>query len=148
MSAHYEMTETIKATPDRVFQVIDDLPLTSSWLPPCLSLEKVGAGPNAVGDKLRYVYQQGGHKGEMEGVIVDRVPGSRLVCRYFDNSFEVIVDLKVAPAPDGQCLSTHKITIKPKGFLGTMMTPMINLALGKQTRDAATNLKKLIESNQ
>jgi hypothetical protein len=27
------------------------------WLPPCVSLSKIGDGPNAPGDQLRYVFR-------------------------------------------------------------------------------------------
>jgi uncharacterized protein YndB with AHSA1/START domain len=145
MPIRYEHVETIAAAPDRVFAVIDDLPRTAEWLPPCVSLAKVGEGPNAPGDKLRYVFQEGGRRGEMEGEILDRVPGERLHCRYADGAFEVRVDLRVAAAPGG-ARSTHIIEITPKTLFGTLMWPLIRLGLGRQTRDAAANLKRLVET--
>jgi carbon monoxide dehydrogenase subunit G len=145
MPIRYQHTETIRTTPERAFEAIDDLPLTAKWLPPCVSLEKVGPGPNAPGDRLRYVYKQGGRQGEMAGEIVARTPGERLHCKYFDSTFEVSVDLRVAPAPDG-ALTTHMIEITPRRFLARLMSPLIRLGLGKQTRQAAANLKKLLES--
>jgi len=145
MSIRYEHTESIRTAPERVFAAIDDLPLTAKWLPPCVSLEKVGSGANAAGDKLRYVYKQGGRQGEMAGEIVARTPGERLHCKYFDSAFEVSVDLRVAAAADG-ALTTHIIEIAPKTWLGKLMSPLIRLGLGKQTREAAANLKKLLES--
>jgi hypothetical protein len=81
----------------------------------------------------------------MDGEIIARDPGARLHCKYFDSSFEVSVDLRVAPAPDG-ALTTHIIEITPKRFLAKLMSPLIRLALRKQTRQAATSLKKLLES--
>ncbi len=139
------ITETVRTSPDRAFAAIDDLPGTARWLPPCESLAKVGPGPNAAGDALRYVYKQGGRVGEMAGEIVARTPGERLHCRYFDPAFEVSVDLHVAPAPEGARM-THTITITPKTFMGRLMSPLIRLGLGKQTRAAATNLKTILES--
>jgi hypothetical protein len=145
MPIRYEHAETVRTTPARAFAAIDDLPLTAKWLPPCVSLEKVNPGPNAPGDKLLYVFKQGGHTGRMDGEIVERTPGERLRCRYFDASFEVSVDLRVAAAPEG-ALTTHVIEITPKRFFMRLMSPMIRLGLGKQTRTAAANLKKLLES--
>ena len=81
----------------------------------------------------------------MDGEIVARVPGERLYCKYSDGSFEVSVDLRVAAAPGGT-LTTHLIEIAPKTFVVKLMSPLIKLGLGKQTRDAAANLKKLLES--
>lgn len=144
MPIRYQHAETVATTPERAFAAIDNLPLTAKWLPPCVSLAKVGDGPNAPGDKLHYVYKQGGRQREMGGEILTRVPGERLHCMYTDSSFDVSVDLRVAAAPGG-ALITHTIEISPKTFLGKLMWPLIRLGVGKQTRDAAVNLKKLLE---
>ncbi len=145
MPIRYEHAETIRTTPERAFAAIDDLPLTAKCLPPCVSLEKIGSGPNAPGDKLRYVYRQGGRQAEMAGEIVARTPGGRLHCKYYDSMFEVSVDLRVATAPEGT-LTTHIIEITPKKFFARLMSPLIRLGLGKQTRQAAANLRTLLES--
>jgi hypothetical protein len=145
MPIRYQYVETVATTPKRAFAVIDDLPATAKWLPPCVSLAKVGDGPNAPGDKLRYVFKQGGRQGQMEGEILDRVPGERLHCKYSDSSFDVWVDMRVAAATGG-ALTTHIIAISPKTLLGKLMWPLIRLGVGKQTRDAAANLKKLLET--
>lgn len=145
MTIRYELTETVRTSPDRAFAVIDDLPMTARWLPPCVRLEKVGDGPNAPGDRLRYVYKQGGKQAEMDGEIVERTPGERLLCRYFDRMFEVSVDLRVAPAPVG-ATTTHIVEITPRTWPGRLMAPLIRLGLARQTRDAAANLKALLES--
>jgi hypothetical protein len=141
----YQHAETVAATPELAFATIDNLPLTAKWLPPCVSLAKIGDGPNAPGDRLRYVYKQGGRQAEMEGAIVDRVPGERLHCKYSDRSFEVSVDLSVAASLGGGCVTTHRITISPKTMFGRLLWPLIRLGIGKQTRDAAANLKKMLE---
>jgi len=145
MPIRYEHSVNVRATPQRAFAVIDDLPLTAKWLPPCVSLEKVGSGPNAPGDKLRYVYRQGRRQGSMDGQIVARTPGERLHCKYFDSMFDVSVDLRVATASEG-AQTMHTIEITPKSVMAKMFSPFIRLGIGKQTRDAATNLKKLLES--
>jgi uncharacterized protein YndB with AHSA1/START domain len=145
MPIRYQHVVTVATTPERPFAVIDDLPLTAKWLPPCVSLTKAGDGPNAPGDKLRYVFKQGGRQCEMAGEILDRVPGQRLHCKYSDTAFGIWVDLRVAAAPEG-AETTHIIEISPKTFMGKLMRPLIRLGLGKQTRDAAANLKKLLET--
>jgi carbon monoxide dehydrogenase subunit G len=144
MAITYQHRETVRTTPEKAFALIDDLPRTAEWLPPCVSLEKVGSGSNAVGDRLRYVYRQGGSQGEMAGEILAHEPGQRLHCIYRDPMFDVSVDLAVAPAPEG-ALTTHTIAITPKSFMARLMSPLIRLGLRKQTRDAAANLKRLLE---
>jgi uncharacterized protein YndB with AHSA1/START domain len=145
MPVHYQRIVTVTTSPERAFSMIDDLPATAKWLPPCVSLAKIGDGPNASGDKLRYVFKQGGRQSEMDGEILDRVPGQRLLCKYTDSSFEVWVDLRIAPVASG-AVTTHIITISPKTLVGKIMWPLIRLGVGKQTRDAAANLKKLLET--
>ena len=146
MPIRYEHSETVRTTPARAFAAIDDLPLTAKWLPPCVSLEKVGSGPNAAGDRLRYVYRQGGKTGEMAGEIVARAPGERLHCMYHDPMFDVSVDMSVSPAAEG-VLTTHVIEITPKKFMARLMSPLIRIGVGKQTRTAAANLKMLLETD-
>jgi len=80
----------------------------------------------------------------MSGEILVRVPDQRLFYKYSDSAFDVSVDLRVAPTSGG-ALTTHIIEIAPKTFLGKLMSPLIRMGLGKQTRDAASNLKKLLE---
>jgi hypothetical protein len=145
MPIRYAHEEIVSVSPERAFALIDDLPATAKWLPPCVSLAKIGDGPNAAGDRLRYVYREGRRQAEMGGEIVARVPGERLHCRYVDAAMEVSVDLRVEPAPGG-AKTTHVIEITPRSFVGKLMTPLIRLGIGKQTRDAAANLKRLLEA--
>lgn len=146
MPVRCEHVEAVATTPDAAFAAIDDLPRTAEWLPPCVSLTKVVNGPNAPGAALRYVFTQGGRQSEMAGEIVARVPGERLHCRYHDRAFEVSVDLQVAAAPGGVFM-THIVEIAPRTWVGRLMQPLIRLGLGKQTREAAANLKRLLESD-
>jgi hypothetical protein len=81
----------------------------------------------------------------MDGQIVARTPGERLHCTYGDGAFDVSVDLRIASAPEGT-LTTHVIEITPKTWAGKLMTPLIRLGLRQQTRNAAANLRKLLES--
>ncbi len=145
MTIRYEHRELVGTPPDVAFAVIDNLPATARWLPPCVSLAKLGDGPNAPGDTLHYVYTQGGRQAEMTGTIIERVPGRRLWCRYSDRAFTVDVDMRVDAAPGG-ALTTHVIEITPHTFGGRLMSPLIRLGLRKQTRDAAANLRRLLES--
>lgn len=145
MSVSYQHEVIIHRTPAEVFAVIDDLPQTAKWLPPCVSLTKVGDGPNAEGDTLRYVYRQGKTSSEMTGRVLARQQDARLHCLYSDAMFDVSVDLQVAAHPEGT-LSMHHIAMTPKTLFGRLLQPLIRLGLGKQTRDAARNLKSLVEA--
>jgi hypothetical protein len=145
MAIRYQHCKVIETTPERAFAAIDNLSLTAKWLPPCVSLEKVGSGSNAPGDKLRYVFRQGGQTSEMEGQIIARVANERLYCKYWDAMFEVAVDLRVGPDLKG-ALTTHIIEITPRKFIFKLMSPLIWFGLRRQTRKAAANLKRLLET--
>ncbi len=145
MPIRCEHAQPVRATPAQAFAMIDDLSSYARWLPPCVSLTKVGSGPNAVGDQLRYVYREGSRQREMAGEIVARVPGERLHTRYTDAAFVVDVDLRISGAPEG-ALCTHIVEITPKSIMGRLFSPLIKLGLNKQTRDAATNLARLLET--
>ena len=107
----------------------------------------MGDGPSAEGDTLRYVYRQGKTSAEMAGRILARQQDARLHCLYSDAMFDVSVDLQVAAHPEGT-LSSHHIAMTPRTLVGRLLQPLIRLGLGKQTRDAASNLKNLLESAQ
>lgn len=147
MPIRCEHVEIVKTSPERAFAMIDDLPRTAEWLPPCVSLNKVGEGPNASGDTLEYVYKQGGQTGRMKGTIAERIPGEKLHCIYEDSMFTVSVDMRVAPDPAGAKM-THIIEMTPRKLIAKLFTPLVKIGIRKQTTDAAVNLKKLLEGEQ
>ena len=135
----------VHSTPERAFALLDDLAQTPKWLGPCTAIEKLVPGPNAVGDKLKYSYQQGGRAGIMDGEILVRTPSEKLVFHYVDRMMDVSVDLSIVPIQGGSKL-THIITITPLTFMGKIMSPCIRLTLPKQTRQSMENIKKLLET--
>ena len=134
----------VAVRPDIAFALVDDLPRTKEWLPPCTALEKVSPGPNTVGDRLRYTFKQGGTTSTMDGEILARIPNEHLKCVYFDAQFEVMVDFRVESASGGAKL-THTISITPKKLLVKILSPLIRLGLKSQTRQAMANLKAILE---
>ena len=135
----------VGCSPEKAFALLDDLPQTPKWLAPCTAIEKVVPGPNRVGDQLKYSYLQGGRAGTMQGEILARNPTSKLTCRYFDKMFEIVVDFNVAKSPGGASL-THVITITPKTWISRLMSPLVAMALPKQTREAMASLKTILDS--
>jgi carbon monoxide dehydrogenase subunit G len=146
MGIRYEHQVIVNTTPERAFAAIDDLALTQKWLPPCVSLTKIGDGPNGPGDHLLYVYRQGSSESQMKGEIIARIPNKQLHCKYVDSMFEVSVDLRVSATAEGT-MTTHMIEITPKKLIAKIISPLIRLGLKKQTQDAARNLKTLLESS-
>jgi hypothetical protein len=146
MAIRVDHAEPVRASAEKAFALIDDLPRTREWLPPCVSLTKQSPGPNAVGDTLRYVYKNGRSQAEMPGSIVAREAGRRLCAKYGDKMFDVVVDLLVEHGDASSCVTRHIIEITPKTLFGRLLTPVIRLGLRKQTRDAAANLRKILEA--
>ncbi len=135
MPIRYEYSVDVACSPAQAFALIDDLPKTPQWLAICISLEKLSPGPNKVGDKLKYVHQQGGRSAVMDGVITERVPNEKLTCQYDDKMFQIVIDFNISATSPGARL-THVIAITPKTFFCKLMSPLIRLGVPKQTKDA------------
>lgn len=146
MPIRYQYFDIVNTAPEKAFAAIDDLPFTAKWLAPCVSLDNISGIPNKAGDRLRYVYKEGGRQSEMAGVIADHIPGKRLHCVYNDSSFTVSVDLVVQPAPGGTLIA-HILEITPKTWFGTLLWPLIRMGLRAQTRAAARKLKEILEAD-
>ena len=147
MSISCEHSVDVSCSPEQAFALLDDLPRTSEWLGPCTAIEKLTAEPNAVGQKMKYHYEQGGQKGVMDGTILARVPNEKLTCEYYDKMMQVVVDFNVSRLPSGSRLK-HVITITPKTFFSKLMTPLIRMSLPKQTHQAMAALKSILESGK
>ncbi|GAB3774849.1 carbon monoxide dehydrogenase subunit G [Nocardioides ginsengisegetis] len=137
-------TETVAASPEHVFAIIDDFTRTPEWLTRCTGIDKLEDGPNHAGLPLKYHYKDGSRTGTMDGEVAAREQDRHLTLHFVDKMTDVTVDFKVAPMGAETSL-THEITIQTKGF-GKLFTPMIKRALPRQTLDAMTKLKALAES--
>ena len=149
MAIRQSHREAVAATAQAAFEVIDDLPATKIWLDVCESLNNLDGPPNSVGDRLEYRFRQGGTTGQMEGEIMIREPGRRLVCRYDDPKFKVTVDLSVdadASNDPQVCVVEQILTIEPKGWIGRLMSPLISMGLRRQSHSSSAALRQLIES--
>ena len=143
MSIHFEYAIDVDQTPEQAFALFDDLSRTPEWLAPCTALEKLTPGENAVGDKLKYHYREGGRTGTMDGEITIRVPNERITCRYWDKMFEIVVDSRVSKTPNGAKL-TNSIDMTPKTFLFKLMSPLMRKPLAKQTINAMESLRAIL----
>jgi carbon monoxide dehydrogenase subunit G len=144
MAIDFRHALDVAAAPERVFGILDDLARTPEWLERCTGIEKLSDGPNAVGTKLRYGYREGGQTGTMEGEITARQANERLAMRYSDRMMEVSVDFRVAGNGRGTRLQ-HDISIRPKGLMGKVASPIIRRKLPDQTIAAMEKLKGLAE---
>jgi hypothetical protein len=145
MAIHFEHGIDVSQSADQVFAVLDDVSQTPKWLARCTGIEKLTAGENAIGTKLRYSYKEPGHSGKMDGEITARIPNESLTFHYWDKMMDVIVDFVVSATASGTHL-VHAITITPKTFFAKLMSGMIRKQLPKQTITAMESLRELLNS--
>lgn len=142
---HFSHTEIVRASPTRIFELLDDVEATPSWLARCVSLERLTPGPTVVGTKLSYHYTELGRTGHMDGEVARREPNRRLTHTFTDRMMDLTLDFDLEPgAQQGTTNLTHSVDIRPKG-LGRAMAPFLGLGLPAQTRNALTALKELVE---
>lgn len=127
-----------------VFTFVDDISKAPSWLESCAEIKQVSPGVKGVGTKLHYAYRQGGHVGEMDGVVTAYEKDGRLEMKYADGTFEVEIQFRFASEPGGTALA-HSIAITPKRFLARLMSPMIRRMNCKQVADNLSRLKQQLE---
>ena len=144
MAITFEHAIDLAQPPAAVFAVLDDFSQLPKWLKPCEGLAKLGPGPNAVGDKLRYAYVQGGRHGVMDGVIVAREENTQLTCKYYDRMFTVVVEFRVRMGRGGGTHLVHHIEITPNSFMAKLMSPLIKGQLPKQTVQSMETLRGLL----
>lgn len=143
---HFAHTLPVSAPPAVVFAILDDFSKTPQWLSRCTGIDKLDAGPNDVGTKLKYHYDDGRRSGTMDGEIVAREPDRHFAMKFTDKLTDVTVDFVAASDGVGTTL-THTIDIATKGF-GKLISPLISRQLPKQTMDAMTKLKAMAEAEQ
>ncbi len=140
----YSHTMDVDAPPEAIFAILDDVTRTPEWLARCTKLEKLDAGPLAVGQKLEYHYKDGSRSGVMDGEVAQLEANRHLENRFRDKIMDVSVDFRAEPIGDGRTRLTHTIGIATKG-MGKVFTPLINRQLPDQTKGAMTSLKALAE---
>ena len=141
-------TETVHATPEAIFAILDDVPRTLGWLKRCTKIEKLSDGPLAVGTKLKYHYKEGSRTGVMDGQCTRHDAGRALTNSFTDKMMDVDVNFDVKPGSEpGTSSLTHRIDIRPKGF-GKIFGPMIKKQLPGQTTGAMAELKWLGEGRR
>lgn len=139
----YAHTLSVSAPPATVFGIVDDFTQTPLWLTRCTGIDKVDAGPNDVGTRLRYHYVDGRRRGSMDGEVIAREPFRHFAMRFTDRMMRVTVDFVSASDGVGTTL-THTIDIGTVG-VGRLFTPLIRRSLPAQTIDAMTRLKAMAE---
>jgi uncharacterized protein YndB with AHSA1/START domain len=128
-----------------VFGVVDDFTQAPRWLESCVELTQVSAGARVDGARLRYVFDQAGRRSEMAGVLVSYEAGRRIVMKFVDARFEVMVGIELERTDAGTSV-THTIEIQPKAFLARLMSPLIRAGNRRQVTANLRRLRELCES--
>jgi carbon monoxide dehydrogenase subunit G len=140
---HFAHTLSVSAPPAAIFAIVDDFSKTPQWLSRCTGIDKLDPGPNDVGTRLSYHYDDGRRSGTMDGQIVAREPDRHFAMKFTDRMMDVTVDFVAASDGVGTTL-THTVDIATKGF-GVLLSPLIKRQLPTQTMDAMTALKAMAE---
>ena len=128
-----------------VFAYVEDFAHAPSWLESCVELATVAGGAVAEGTPLHYRYRQGGHVGEMDGVVTEYERDRRIELSFTDAKFGVVVTLACTPSAGGTRVA-HAIAITPKGAMAKLFSPLIRAGNRKQVKNNVARLKQHIEA--
>ncbi|KAF0112699.1 MAG: Uncharacterized protein FD163_789 [Hyphomonadaceae bacterium] len=145
MAIEYSSTKEISKSPKEVFAFLDHLENAPKWLSFCKSLKNLSGGANKTGDKLEYIYDQGGHIAQMEGVIAAHEAHSHIKLEMVDKMFQVVVKFDLEPSGDGTKF-TFTSSIKPLSFMAKILLPVVKATMPSQVKGDAEKLANLIES--
>lgn len=141
-----EAAIVINRSPADVFALLDDAPRAPQWLESCISLEQRTPGPKAVGSALAYSFRQGGHPGQMDGIVTAYAPAAALGMRFSDSKFSVDVDFRLSATASGTTVQ-HRIGISPRSLGGRLLSPLIQLGNRRQVANNLARLKQLAEAS-
>jgi|GEM_PF-434245 len=152
MTIRIEAEEIVRASPQEVFALIDDFSRTPEWSSTCASLEKVGQGPNAPGDRLKYaVRERQGNEarvGPFEGRILERVPGERLTYVIDSQGMKSTMDYRLVPVSRGTRIR-FAIELEPRFWLvrigHRLMGRTIRRAVERMAAADLNNIGALVE---
>lgn len=143
MAISFTHTIDVPVPVERVFRVVDDPARVPEWLARCVAMEQLTPGPVAVGTKLRYTYRDAGRQGVMDGEVVEREEGSKLVLRFADAQMVAVIGFRTEPSGSG-CALTHSVDLEPRSLLPRLFAPLIRRQLPKQTTAAMEELRRLV----
>ncbi len=137
-------TADIAAPPSAVFALVTDAARMPEWLPLCTRAQVVTDGPLAVGSRIRAHYSQGGHDGDLDGVVTELVTDRRLVETFHDDLFDLHATFDLVPGPDDATTHlTQTLDVHTKGLRGRLLSPLIARELPAQADRAIAAIGRL-----
>jgi carbon monoxide dehydrogenase subunit G len=129
-----------------VFAFVDDVRNAPRWLGRCAGLVQTSTGEKGVGTTLQYTFREGAGTGTMRGAVAEYERDRRLAMRFTDTMFDVGVSFAFEPLGTGTRIA-HAVEIRPKGFVGKLMTPIIRSATRQQIDRDTHKLRELLQAN-
>jgi len=135
----------IDRSAQEVFDYMDDISREREWQPSLQSVEQDPPGPSKVGTRKRYVSEFLGRELRNTYVVIEAVPGRKLVCETTrDSSVSARTEVTCEPSGSGTKV-TMVIDGKPRGFMKLMPATMLEAAYKKELTSALARLKVRLE---
>ncbi len=136
----------IDRSAQEVFDYMDDISREREWQPSLRSAEQDPPGPSRVGTKKRYQSEFLGRDLRNTYVVVEVVPGRKLVCETTrDSAVNARTEVTCDPSGSGTKV-TMVIEGKPRGFMKLMPAAVLEAAYQKELTSALARLKARLES--
>jgi hypothetical protein len=142
MAMQFEERVEVARTPAQCFAFVDDFANAPRWNNLCLALQRDGSDARE-GGGLVYTYKQGNGKGVMNGLVVEREPGKRLLLRLGDKLLQIEVGFRFDAIPGGTRIE-HTVEIEPRAFLTRLLSPILRRVMKKQTAKQAQALAQAL----
>ncbi|HEX2045438.1 MAG TPA: SRPBCC family protein [Gaiellaceae bacterium] len=139
-----EHTVEIAAAPEEVFPYLVDGERRLEWMGVLQESEKLTDGPPGVGSRWRDVFEDHGHRIELDAELEEYEPGRRLVVRLRNRAFESTSTQVLEEAAGGTRL-TAVIETEYKALAARLMAGVVTRHAQKQLEADLTRLKAIVE---
>ena len=135
----------IDRLPQEVFDYMDDISREGEWQPSLRRAEQDPPGPSRVGTRKRYESEFLGRELRNTYVVVELVPGRKVVCETTkDSAVNARTEVTCEPSGNGTKV-TMVIEGKPRGFMKLMPATVLEATYRKELTSALARLKVSLE---
>jgi carbon monoxide dehydrogenase subunit G len=139
------VTETIEAPTDAVWAILRDPARAPEWMKTVALVEKSSEGEIAKGATFHASSSKRGRHGRTV-TVAEWEEGRRVALASKTGGVSSVYDYVCEPAEDGKTKVTLKATCDGKGFLWTIMQPMLIFMIKSTDGGQLKRLKKLVET--
>lgn len=139
----FEERIEVRRTPAQCFAFVDDFANAPRWNELCVALQREGSDVRE-GGGLVYTYKQGARTGTMNGLVVERESGKRLLLSFSDANFAIEVGFRFEAIPGGTRIE-HTLELEPRSFLTRLLSPLLKGQMRRQTAKQARALAAALE---